>query len=289
MYATLEVTKTMLQALTEPAHRFPRWLQRDTRVAKGNCIAINGQIFIKDRLFIPPDKELRLQILHRTHGSAPGGHPGNFKTFDLLRRTYYWPQLSRDVAAFVQGCHLCKRTKRSRLQPLGFLDPLPIPFRPWTNISVDYIGPLPECKRHGITYAYVLVVVDRLTKMYHFIPVPDLSAATLADAFVSGVYRLYGSPGSIVSDRGAQFVSTFWAELSRRLGITLCPSTALHPETDGQMEVVNGAMEQYLRCFCGFYQDDWVDWLPIAEFSANNQTSKTIGLSLFFANYGWHP
>ena len=69
---------------------FPRWLQRDTQVTKGNCIVINGQIFIKDRLFIPPDKELRLQILHCTHGSAPGGHPGNFKTFDLLCRTYYW-------------------------------------------------------------------------------------------------------------------------------------------------------------------------------------------------------
>ena len=125
--------------------------------------------------------------------------------------------------------------------------------------------------------------------MYYFIPVPNLSAATLVDAFISGVYCLYGSPGSIVSDRGTQFVSTFWAELSCRLGITLRPSTALHLEIDGQMEVVNSTMEQYLCCFYGFYQDNWVDWLLIAEFSANNQISKTIGLSLFFANYGWHP
>jgi hypothetical protein len=125
--------------------------------------------------------------------------------------------------------------------------------------------------------------------MRHFTPVPDLSVTTLANAFISEVYRLHGSPSFITSDRGTQFVSAFWAELNRRLGVTLRPSTAFHPETDGQTEIINAAIEQYLRCFCSFYQDDWVDWLPIAEFSANNQTSESTGLSPFFANYGWHP
>ncbi|RYO95100.1 hypothetical protein DL764_007750 [Monosporascus ibericus] len=125
--------------------------------------------------------------------------------------------------------------------------------------------------------------------MRHFAPVTDMSAETLANAFISDVYRLHGTPATIISDRGTQFVSTFWKELSRRLGVTLRTSTAYHPQTDGQTEVVNAAMEQYLRGYCSFYQDDWVDWLPLAEFANNNHVSETIGVSPFFANYGFHP
>jgi hypothetical protein len=227
--------------------------------------------------------------MQRTHASAPGGHPGRFKTYDLVRRSYFWPRMSRQIATFVKGCHLCQRTKNARSSPAGFLEPLPVPFRPWTDISVDYVGPLPDCDVDGRIANHILVIVDRLTKMRHFVPVPDTKATTLADAFVSQVYRLHGTPCHIVSDRGSQFVSAFWKELSRRLGITLKASTAFHPETDGQTEIVNAGVEQYLRSFCSFFQDDWAHHLPLGEFAANNYTSETTGLSPFFANYGFHP
>lgn len=289
-YAASELAQNIITALNDPATRkFPSAIRRKLRAAKADCHLVNGRVYVRDRLFIPPDEPLRLQILHRNHSSSPGGHPGRFKTYDLLRRAYYWPRLSTDVATFVQACHLCKRTKNARHAPSGFLDPLPVPFRPWTDISVDFVGPLPVCTRNGLNYEHILVVVDRLTKMRHFIPVPDTKAETLADAFVGIVYRLHGTPTTIVSDRGTQFISTFWRELSRRLGVTLRTSSAYHPESDGQTEIVNAGMEQYLRSYCSFYQDDWVDWLPLAEFAQNNHTSETTGVSPFFANYGYHP
>ena len=125
--------------------------------------------------------------------------------------------------------------------------------------------------------------------MRHFVPVPGLSVETLASAFISRVYCLHGAPDSIVSDRGTQFIAEFWKQLSDRLGVRLRHSSAFHPETDGQTERVNAGVEQYLRAFMNFHQDDWVDWLPLAEFAANNVVSETTGVSPFFANYGFHP
>ncbi|KAI1003905.1 hypothetical protein K3495_g4305 [Podosphaera aphanis] len=125
--------------------------------------------------------------------------------------------------------------------------------------------------------------------MRHFILVTSLDAKALADAFVGRVYCLHGTPENVVSDRGSQFVSQFWRELGSRLGVTLKPSSAFHPETEGQIERVYSSVEQYLRALISYHQDDWVEWLPLAEFAGNNVISKTTGVSPFFANYGYHP
>ena len=110
--------------------------------------------------------------------------------------------------------------------------------------------------------------------MRHFIPCASLEADELATHFLRAVYSLHGCPDNIISDRGSQFVSTFWNALSQRLGITLKPSSAYHPQTNGQTENANSFMEQYLRTYTNFIQDDWVDWLPLAEFTCNNQVNK---------------
>jgi hypothetical protein len=130
--------------------------------------------------------------------------------FDLITRTWWWPRMSRDVEAYVQACDLCVQTKTSRLSPQGFLQPLPIPYKAWSDISVDYITPLPESNWYGRSYKHLLIVVCRLTKMRHLISVTGLSAAELADAYVAQVYCLYGCLDNIVSDRGTQFISQFW-------------------------------------------------------------------------------
>ena len=197
--------------------------------------------------------------------------------------------MTREIESFVQACELCFRTKASRSAPPGFLQPLPIPFRPWSDISVDYITPLPDCNYLGRVFKHVVVVVCRLTKMRHFISVASLSAEKLADAFVSRIYCLHGASDNVISDRGTQFVSEFWTHLSDRLSVKLKHSSFFHPETDGQTERVNAILEQYLRAFMNFHQDDWVQWLPLAEFASNNASSETTGVSPFFANYGFNP
>ena len=197
--------------------------------------------------------------------------------------------MTKDVDAYVKACQLCDRVKASRSAPPGFLQPLPVPFRAWSDISVDYITPLPKCERNGRVYQHVIVVVCRLTKMRHFIPVEGLSAEELADVFVNRIYCLHGTPDNVVSDRGTQFISMFWRHLSDRLGVTLKHSSSFHAETDGQTERFNAMLEQYLRAYMSFAQDDWVDWLPLAEFASNNQVSETTRTTPFFANYGLHP
>ena len=280
----------MITALLNPdVRRWPKVLRRRLRCDKIECKIVDGLIYFRNRLFVPDYAGLRRTVTHRTHASGPAGHPGRVKTVDLLGRNYWWPGMSRFVADFVAGCELCFRTRTPRSAPPGFLKPLDVPFRAWADISMDHIVDLPPCTRNGKAYRHILVVVDRLTKMRHLIPVTGLETEELVECFLHHVYKLHGAPDSIVSDRGSSFVSAFWQRLSARLKTVLHLSSAFHPQTDGQTEIVNAAVNKYLRAFVAFTQDDWVDWLPLAEFAMNNQISETTGISPFFANYGFNP
>ena len=204
----------------------------------------------------------------------------------LVARHFWWPGLQGDVEQFVRSCDTCGRAKAPRHKRFGELQPLPTPDQPWESISMDFITDLPASEG----YTTVLVVVDRLTKMSHFIPLTQLPAAEqTAEAVVRNVFKLHGIPKDIVSDRGPQFASKFWHRFMELLGVKVKLSTAFHPETDGQTERVNQTLEQYLRCFINYQQDDWITLLPLAEFTYNNTTHASTGHTPFFANYGRHP
>lgn len=286
-YSTNTSVQDMLAALKDDSIRYwPQHLRKELRIAMSECKVVENRIYYRDRLWIPDDAHLRLNIMTRTHSSAAGGHVGRRKTIDLVKRSYFWPGMTKDIDQFVRHCHLCTRSKVRKEARPGFLKPLQIPFRPWSDISIDYITGLPECEGG---YKHILVVVDRLTKMRHFIPCVTLEADELAERFIAAVYSLHGLPENIVSDRGSQFVSMLWRALSRRLKIALKFSSAFHPQTNGQTENANAFLEQYLRIFTNFVQNDWVSWLPLAEFACNNQVNDSTGVSPFFANYGFHP
>jgi len=151
---------------------------------------------------------------------------------------------------------------------------------------MDFVTGLPRSKDHDAIW----VVVDRLTKQRHLVPYStSVDARDLANLFLQHVFRLHGLPLTITSDRGPQFASAFWHRLCARLGIEPRLSTAFHPQTDGQTERMNAVMEQYLRPYMNYLQDDWADWLPIAEFASNNHTSESTAVSPFFANLGYDP
>ena len=118
----------------------------------------------------------------------------------------------------------------------------------------------------------VWVIVDRLTKMAHFVPVKDgqKSAEGCAKLFLVNIWKLHGLPSSIISDRDPVFTGKFWAELMGRLDVRLRKSTAFHPQTDGQTERVNQSLEQYLRQYCNYEQDNWYDLLPLAEYACKD-------------------
>ena len=161
-----------------------------------------------------------------------------------------------------------------------------IPEKPWAHISADFITKLPLAQG----YDSILVVVDRLTKIVHFIPTTEkMLAEGLAGLFRDNVWKLHGLPESIISDRELQFVAEIMWELNRMLGIESKLLTVFHPQTDGQTERVNQELEQYLRIFIDHRQEQWPDWLGTAEFTYNNKVHLSTKMLPFKANYRQNP
>ena len=243
-----------------------------------------GFLLFDNLIYVP--KSLRTRVLELHHDSISAGHFGIKKTSELISRNFWWPKLSKDVTNFVRSCEICCRNKIPRHKPYGLLSPLSTPNKPWSDIAMDFIVDLPKSR----DLTCIMVVVDRLTKMAHFIPFRCLpTAAIAADAFLTYIFRLHGLPESIISDRGSQFTSSFWNRLCSLYDIEHSLSTANHPQTDGQTERVNAILEQYLRCFINERQNNWADLLPFAEFSYNNSLQQSINQTPFFANYGFNP
>jgi hypothetical protein len=207
----------------------------------------------------------------------------------MLKRHYYWPGCAADVKRFVRNCRPCQRTKAPRDKPNGLLVPLPIPRQRWQDIGMDFITGLPDSGG----YNAICTIIDRLTKERHYVPCHwgDGGTSTEETVWIMlwNVFRLHGLPDSITSDRGSQFVSTMWKALCERLRIQANLSTAYHPETDGQSERANQDVKRGLRTYCNYMQDDWAKWLPMVEFSDNNNTSSATSISPFYLNKGFHP
>jgi len=251
-----------------------------------NCVKLNDDGFLLYNNLIYVPRSIRTRVLEIHHDSLTAGHFGVSKTCELISRNFWWPNIHRSVKKYIKSCDTCCRAKVPRHKPYGLLSPLSTPHRAWSGISMDFIVDLPKSR----DMTTIMVVVDRLTKMAHFIPLRCLPTASIAaDTFIANIFRLHGFPESIVSDRGSQFTSEFWNRLCDLLDIKHSLSTANHPQTDGQTERVNSILEQYLRCFINERQNNWVDLLPFAEFAYNNTLQQSINQSPFFANYGFNP
>ena len=247
---------------------------------------VQDGLLYRDHLLYVPEGSCRTQVLQTCHDDPLAGHFGVAKTLELVSRGFWWPQPWKFVKEFIKTCDVCARAKVVHHRPYGLLQPLPIPNRPWASISMDFITDLPPV--NGLDA--VLVIVDRFSKMAHFVPCSKaISGKETADLLLKSVVRLHGIPEDITSDRGPQFISHFWKRFLQIFGTSLNLSTAYHPQTDGQTERVNQILEQYLRCTISYQQDDWVDFLPLAEFAYNNATHTSTQVSPFFANYGFHP
>ena len=169
---------------------------------------------------------------------------------------------------------------------VSLLQPIPLLKRKWQQIMTELVIDLLESE--GMTA--IAVFVNRLTQMVHFIPCrKDITTQQYTRLFIDHVFKLHGLPEVIISDRDLRFLSKFWDELFAHLGTDLWFSTAFHPQTDGQSEVINRAMENFLRPYVERTPHTWVQQLPLAEFAANNAISVSTGFSPFYLNAGIHP
>ena len=245
----------------------------------------DGLILYEDLIYIPRHLPLREKIMKLHHDSTLAGHPGIAKTLELITRNYWWPGIRGYVKKYTQGCRICQETKVKRGSHAP-LQPNAIPSQPWEIISIDLVGPLPRSQG----YDMICVIVDRFTKMIKVIPTTSsVTSEGVARIFRDNVFRSHGIPRIVISDRGPQFVSKFMQEFFRMLNITGNPSTAFHPQTDGQTERINQEIEQYLRIYINHAQDDWAEWISLAEFTYNNHQHSSTGYSPFYLYSGHHP
>ena len=192
----------ILAFLTNSPHHAPANIKKQF----SSYTLANDLILFEGLIYIPNDDSIKTEILRSRHDSPTAGHPGQAKTLELMSRDYYWPQMRKFVNRYINGCDACRRTKPSHQGPHGFLQPLPIPSSRWTDISYDFITQLPPSSGHDA----ILVVIDRLTKMGHFIACDTtIDAEGTAALFRKHIWKLHGTPKHTVSDRGSVFNSKF--------------------------------------------------------------------------------
>ncbi|KAI5624965.1 hypothetical protein C0J50_15441 [Silurus asotus] len=214
------------------------------------------------------------------------GHPGEKRTVQLVQARYWWPGMTRDINRFVQKCASCAMAKVPRHLPLGKLVPLPIPQRPWSHLGIDFVTDLPRSEGNTC----ILVVVDRFSKGCRFIPLKGLpTALETAEALFHQVFRTFGFPEEIVSDRGPQFTSRVWKAFFRLLGVSVNLSSGYHPQSNGQAERKIQELSQYLWIYCSQDQGNWCCFLPWAEYAQNSLRQDTTGLTPFQCTLGFQP
>ncbi|GJR96476.1 putative nucleotidyltransferase, ribonuclease H [Tanacetum coccineum] len=244
----------------------------------------DGILWQGTKLCVPEDPALREVLMTEAHSSPFSIHPGSTKMYHDLKQHFWWSGMKRDVATFVSKCLVCQQVKIEHQRASGLLQPLEIPVWKWDEISMDFVTGLPRTQRK---HDAIWVVVDRLTKTAHFLPIrKDFSISRLAEMFQQEIVRLHGTPSAIVSDRDPRFTSRFWKGLQNAWGTRLKFSTAFHPETDGQSERTIQTLEDMLRSCALEWTGNWDDYICLVEFAYNNSWHASIKCAPFEMLYG---
>lgn len=246
-------------------------------------------LYFKNKLYIPDNDALKKQILRLHHNIPIRAHPGIFNTLEQIKRTYYWPGMQKYVSDYVHGCTICQQMKINNHPTMPPLMPIPADrnAHPFSHVNMDFITDLPESQGHDT----LLVVIDHnCTKAITLIPCnKTVDALTTAQLYFDNVYRRFGLPTRIITDRGTQFASRTFQELCKLTGIKSSMSTAYHPQTDGQAERTNQEIEAYLRIYCAAHPENWTRHLPIIEFAHNNRAHSVTKRSPFELLMGYEP
>jgi hypothetical protein len=248
------------------------------------CEDAEGTLWFKDRLVVPRRAALKKKILDEAHTSRYSIHPGSIKMYHDLRQQFWWTRMKRETAHYVSEYDTCQKVKADYMKTGGLLQPLSIPDWKRDDISMDFtVGlPLTSCKFDSIS-----VIVYRLTKSAHFIPVnTTYKVQKYAKIYIACVLYLHGVPKMIISDRVSQFIAHFWEQLHASVGTQLIHSSAYHLQMDDQTERVNQITEDMLRACSMEYPGSWDKNLPWTKFSYNNSYQGSLKIALFEVLYG---
>lgn len=245
----------------------------------------NELLLYKGRIWLNKGNSFIPLLLEECHKSPLGGHTGLDKTLSRIQQNFFWANMKQDIREYIMRCSDCQHTKYIPQKPSGLLQPIPPLSRLWEDMALDFITGLPIYQ--GATV--ILVVVDHFSKGAHCGMLPtNFTAHRVAELFIDMVCKLHGFPKSLISDRDPIFMSRFWHELFKMNGTKLRMSTAYHPQSDGQTEVLNRVLEQYSRAFVHNKPSQWGKFLCLAEWCYNTCHSTT-NLTPYEVTYGKPP
>ena len=227
-----------------------------------------------------------MEVIQKHHDSLVAGHPDYKKTLDLLQHNYYWSRMATTVKEYVTRCDMCQRFKGSNTAPAGLLHLLETLSLPWEHISANFITDLPPSH----SFDTILMVVDQFSKEVELIPcTKTCSALDTAKLLMHNMWKYHGLPHSITSDQGPQFAAQVMQDINKALSISTKLSMSSHPQTDGQTEIVNKEVQKFLQIYCFKKQDQWANWLAIAQFSINSKKHVSTKVAPFEATQSYVP
>jgi transposase InsO family protein len=249
----------------------PTTIQNDLEDWRIEEVDDKKTIFYKGKQYIPKDQELRREILKLFHNHETAGHPGELETYNSVKQHYWWPGLRVFVKNYVKGCGICQQFKIDRNPSHPSFIPVEgaISTRPFAHCSMDLIMDLPPAEGSDS----ILVVVDQgLSKEVILCPTTKtVTMDRIGDLLHENLYKRFGLPDKIISDRGPQFTAKAFRAMLSRLGVNSVLSTAYHPQTDGATERVNQEIEAYLAIYCHSHLETWKKSLATLEFTHNNR------------------
>jgi transposase InsO family protein len=236
------------------------------------------------------DKELtskeKMEILREMHESPIGGHVGMNRTYKRLRHFINWDGMKTDVEEYIKKCEKCQKNKMTQCHtrlPLTITD---TPSSVFEKCTIDIVGPLSPSM---IGNRYILTVQDDLSKFLIAVPMAEQSAEEVAKAFVDNVILIYGTPRTILSDCGSQFLSETFKGVCRLLGIKRTQTTSWHPQSNGSNERTHKGLIEYIRNYVNADLSNWDHWVKYAAFVHNTTPHRATGYMPFELLFGRLP
>jgi len=233
-----------------------------------------------DRVALP--MQLRRAVVAHYHDDL--AHPGRTRTIDTVRRNYWWPGFREDIETYVNSCQYCNHRKANRQNTQVPIQEYPAPAHAFDIVHLDLTGAsFPKSRRGN---EYVLVLKCSLTRYVEIIAIPDKSELTIARVLVERIYCRHGAPGTVITDRGTEFINKVVKQVCILLNINRISTTGANPRSNGLVEQHNATLKDMLAPYVNAHQTDWDEYLPFVAFAYNTTVNTQTGLTPFFMVYG---
>jgi transposase InsO family protein len=283
-----------LMNVKDPGSRLLRWrikleeyhyeilYKRGSLNANADALSRIGNLR-KDDQEVDLDEDSKKQILYEFHDAPLGGHRGMNKTYKAIKAHYSWTNMRREIEDYVKKCQSCQVNKLLKPRKKAPMEITTTAVSPFERCSLDIVGPLPETEKGN---KYILTFQDDLSKYVIAVPIRQQDANTVAKEFVTQVVLKYGTPNTVLTDQGANFLSDVFRSTCKLLKIKKIQSTAFHPETNGGLERSHRVLAEYLRHYIREDQSNWDEWIPFAMFTYNTTEHTATGYTPFELVFG---